>query len=304
MKRLVAIIGPTATGKSQFAISLAQKFNGEIVGADSRQVYRYMDIGTAKPSRAEMALVPHHLVDIINPDEDFSLAQYQRLAYEKIADIQRRGKLPLLVGGSGLYVWTVLEGWQIPEVAPDLEFRQGLEGRAERGEAEQLYQELMQKDPVAAERIDSRNVRRVIRALEVAYSGTARPRSGKVAPPFQSLIIGLTAERKELYRRIDKRVDRMIEQGLVNEVKGLLDKGYSPDVPSLSGIGYKQICLYLKGELTLEAAVQQIKTETHRLVRRQYNWFRLTDKRIRWFDITERGFEEEVEGVVVGFAGA
>ena len=301
MNCLVAIVGPTATGKSQLALHLAQKFSGEIVSADSRQVYRYMDIGTAKPSRTEMSLVPHHLIDIINPGEDFSLAQYQRLAYRKITDIQKRHTFPLLVGGSGLYVWTVIEGWQIPEVAPDLEFRQRLEGRAAQGEADQLYQELTQIAPSAAQRIDRRNVRRVIRALEVAQSGTARPNLTKVAPPFQTLIIGLTAERKELYRRIDERVDRMVEQGLVDEVKNLLDRGYKQDLPSMSGIGYKQICLYRKGDLTLAEATKQIKTETHRLVRRQYNWFRLKDERIKWFDITDDRAVSEIEALVAGF---
>jgi tRNA dimethylallyltransferase len=301
MNSLVVIIGPTATGKSQLAIKLAQRFGGEIVSADSRQVYRYMDIGTAKPSRAEMALTPHHLIDIISPDEEFNLVQYQKLAYQAIDNIQQRGKLPLLVGGSGLYVWGVVEGWQIPEVAPDVEFRRRLEGRAARGEGEELYRELTRMNPEGAQRIDPRNVRRVIRALEIAQdSKVARPQ--KAGSPYDTLIIGLTAERTELYRRIDARVDRMIEQGLVVEVKKLFEMGYSPDLPAMSGIGYKQICLYLKSELTLDAAVQQIKTETHRLVRRQYNWFRLKDERIRWFDI-EGEVGQEIIAIVSGFVG-
>ena len=301
MNQLIVIIGPTATGKSQLALKLAQRFSAAIVSADSRQVYRLMDIGTAKPSPEELSLVSHHLIDIINPDEDFSLARYQKMTYQKIADIQQRGKLPFLVGGRGLYVWAVVEGWQIPEVAPDLEFRQRLKGRAAQGEADELYRELARIAPDAAGKIDSRNVRRVIRALEVAQSGTARPQLKKVAPTFQTLIIGLTAERKELYRRIDQRVDEMIGQGLVDEVKSLLDKGYTLDLPSMSGIGYKQICLYLSGELTMEAAIQQIKTETHRLVRRQYNWFRLKDERIKWFDITDEKIEPETETLVARF---
>jgi len=301
LSNLVVIIGPTASGKSQLALRLAQQFDGEVVSADSRQVYCLMDIGTAKPGREEMSIIPHYLIDIINPDEDFSLAQYQRLAYQKIADIQRHGKLPLLVGGSGLYVWAVVEGWVIPKVTPDPEFRRRLEGRAAQGEGDELYQELVQIDPAVAQRIDRRNVRRLIRALEVAYSGASRPQLSKVAPPFQTLIIGLTAERKELYRRIDARVDRMIEQGLVDEVKRLIDMGFSMDLPAMSGIGYKQICLYLGGELTLGAAVQQIKNETHRLVRRQYNWFRLKDERIKWFDIEDTKDEAEIEALVVGF---
>ncbi len=170
MNHLVVIVGPTATGKSRLALSLAQAFNGEIVSADSRQVYRHMDIGTAKPSLPELSIIPHHLVDIINPDGNFSLAQYQELAYQAIEDIQRREKLPLLVGGSGLYVWAVVEGWQIPKVPPDQKLRRSLEEKAEGGRGGELYQELVRIDPVAAQKINPRNVRRVIRALEVTMA--------------------------------------------------------------------------------------------------------------------------------------
>ncbi len=302
MNPVVSIIGPTASGKSHLALRLAQRFNGEIVSADSRQVYRYMDIGTAKPSRLEMSLVPHHMIDIINPNEDFSLAQYQQLAYRAINDIQQRHKIPLLVGGTGQYLWAVVEGWVIPAVTPDLEFRQVLESRVVRGGGEQLYQELAQVDPAAAQRIDRRNVRRVIRALEIANSGSPSKLSqAKVAPPFSTLLIGLTTERKELYRRIDERVDKMIELGLVDEVKRLLAMGYGMELPSMSGIGYKQIILHLKGDLTLAEATRQIKTETHRLVRRQYNWFRLKDDRIKWLDIQDSKAESEIEALVTGF---
>lgn len=302
MNRLVAIVGPTATGKSQLALHLAQTFNGEIVSADSRQVYRYMDIGTAKPSREERVLVPHHLINIVNPDNDFSLAQYQHLAYRAIDDIRQRHKLALLVGGSGLYIWSVLEGWGIPQVPPDPEFRHNLEEKAARGEIAELYQELMEIDPVAAQRIDPRNVRRVIRALEVNRS-TGTPFSQlqyKKAPPFNTLIIGITAERAELYRRIDSRVDEMIERGLVKEVKELVNMGYGFNLPAMSGIGYKQIGMFLRGELTLEAAIKQIKFGTHRFVRHQYNWFRLKDDRIRWFDI-EGDVESEITAQVARF---
>jgi tRNA dimethylallyltransferase len=302
MNPLVAIVGPTATGKSALAFKLAHEFDGEIVSADSRLVYRYMDIGTAKPGREELLAVPHHLVDINNPDQDFSLARYQQLAYQAIEDIQRRGRLPLLVGGSGLYVWAVLEGWAIPEVKPDPELRQRLEEKATEGGADELYQQLIDVDPAAAQSIDPRNVRRVIRALEVTKkAGTPFSQlQGKKAPSFKTLIIGLTAERAELYRRIDLRVDDMIERGLVDEVRELLDTGYGPELPAMSGIGYKQIVIYLRGELTLEQAVHQIKTGTHRLVRRQYNWFSLKDKRIHWYDI-QKDFEPEVMELVAGF---
>ena len=302
MNRLLAIVGPTAIGKSQLVLHLAQTFNGEIVSADSRQVYRYLDIGTAKPSRQELSLVRHHLIDIVNPDEDFSLAQYQQLAYRAIGDIKQRDKLALLVGGSGLYVWAVLEGWGIPQVSPDPELRRSLAEKAAGGGADELYQELVKVDPVAARRIDRRNVRRLIRALEVSRSAK-RPFSQlqyKKAPAFNSLIIGLTTDRAELYRRIDSRVDRMIEQGLVEEVRTLIDVGYDFNLPAMSGIGYKQIGMFLRGELTLAAAIQQIKFETHRFVRHQYNWFRLSDKRIQWFDI-ESEVEAEITAQVAGF---
>jgi len=290
MNHLVAIVGPTAVGKSRLALRLARAFDGEIVNADSRQVYRHMDIGTAKPSPEELSLVRHHLINMVNPNDDFSLAQYHQLAYRAIDEIQRRNKLALLVGGSGLYVWSVLEGWGIPQVPPDLEFRHSLEEKAARVGKDELYQELMEVDPVAAQKIDRRNVRRTIRALEV-YRDAETPLSQlqhKKAPPFNTLIIGLTTNREELYRRIDLRVDEMIEQGLVAEVERLVNMGYDFDLPAMSGIGYKQISMFLRGELTLAAAIQQIKFETHRFVRHQYNWFRLDDDRIKWFDIRDK----------------
>jgi len=287
MNRLLAIVGPTGVGKSHLALRLAQAFDGEIVNADSRQIYRYMDIGTAKPSLEERALIPHHLIDVASPDESFSLAQYQQLALKAIADIQQRDKLPIVIGGSGQYVWSVLEGWGIPQVAPDPEFRQSLEEKAARGGEDELYEELAIVDPEAAERIDPHNVRRTIRALEV-YRQTETPFSQlqhKEAPPFNTLIIGLTADRDELYRRIDLRVDEMIERGLVEEVKRLVNRGFNFNLTAMSGIGYKQIGMFLRNELTLAGAIQQIKFETHRLVRQQYTWFRLQDDRIKWFDI-------------------
>ena len=287
MNYLLAIVGPTGVGKSRLALRLAQTFDGEIVSADSRQVYRHMDIGTAKPTGQELSLVPHHLIDIVNPDQGFSLAQYQHLAYKAIDDIHQRNKLALLVGGSGLYVWSVLEGWRVPQVPPDLKLRHSLEKKAAEVGKDELYQELMKVDPIAAQRIDWRNVRRVIRAVEV-HRGSETPFSRlqhKEAPPYDTLIIGLTADRAELYRRIDLRVEEMIKQGLIEEVKKLVKMGYDSNLPAMSGIGYKQTCLFLKGELTLAAAIQQIKFETHRLVRHQYTWFRLKDDRILWFDI-------------------
>lgn len=300
--KLVAIVGPTAIGKSRLALRLAQDFNGEIVGADSRQVYRHIDIGTAKPRQPELSFIPHHLIDIIEPDEDFSLSQYQQRAYHAIEDIQQRHKLALLVGGSGLYVWAVLEGWSIPQVPPDPEFRRRLTEKVAVGGREELYQELVKVDPVAARGIDRNNVRRVIRALEVSrYAGTPFSQlQQKQTPPFTALIIGLTTARAELYRRIDLRVDKMVELGLVEEVKRLVSLGYGLNLPAMSGIGYKQIGMFLKGELTLDAAIEQIKFASHRFVRHQNNWFRLSDKRIKWFDI-EGEVETETADLVAEF---
>ena len=302
MNHLVAIVGPTGIGKSRLALQMAQTFDGEIISADSRQVCRYMDIGTAKPKPEELSLIPHHLIDIINPDESFSLAQYKELAYQAIGNIQQRDKLPLLVGGSGLYVWAVLEGWRIPQVPPDPEFRYNLEKLVASAGIDGLYQELLKIDPAAAETIDRRNVRRVIRALEVnrTMSTPFSQLKRREAPPFATFIIGLTTDRTELYRRIDQRVDKMINQGLVSEAEYLANMGYDFSLPAMTSIGYKQIGMFLKGELSLEAAIQQIKFETHRFVRHQYTWFQLKDKRIRWFD-TQNQAGSEIERMVAEF---
>lgn len=304
VNRLVAVVGPTGTGKSHLAIRLAKLFDGEIVGADSRQVYRYMDIGTAKLSTEEMAAVPHHLISIVNPDEEFSLAQYQQMAYQTIAEIQQRGKLPVLVGGSGLYVWSVLEGWEIPRVSPDVEYRRNLEQTAKDKGGDELYRELMAVDPVAAQKIDPRNVRRVIRALEVSHRAEApiSQLQSKKAPPFSTLIVGLTAERQELYRRIDARVDEMVGRGLQAEVERLVERGYAFNLPAMSGIGYREMGMYLRGEMNLAEAIQQIKYETHRFVRHQYNWFRLKDDRIKWYDVS-KDVDSEIIEMVAEFTG-
>jgi tRNA dimethylallyltransferase len=306
---VIAIVGPTAVGKSELALHLAQYFPLEIISADSRQVYRYMDIGTNKPSSAERAAVPHRVIDVVEPDEDFSLAMYHQLAIEALKAIQQKGKLPLLVGGSGLYVWSLVEGWKIPEVPPDQKLRRQLEARAEQEDSQSLYRELQDIDPMAAEKINPSNIRRIIRALEI-YHATGQPPSQlqhKEAPAFSVLIIGLTQERGELYRKIDWRVDKMVQRGLVEEVEQLLKKGYSPSLPSMSGIGYKQIGQFLRGEMTLPEAIDKIKYETHRLARHQYAWFRLSDSRIRWFDVS--GTEgkasivalNKVKGLIEGF---
>lgn len=283
---VVAVVGPTAAGKTALSLALAQALGGEIVSADSRQIYRGMDIGTAKATAEEQARAPHHLLDIVDPDQILTLAEYQRLAYAAIADIHARGRLPLLVGGTGQYVRAVLEGWRIPEVAPQPDLRAALEAEAAVHGAEALHARLAALDPIAAGRIDPRNVRRVIRALEVCLA-TGRPISElqtKSPPPYVVAQIGVTRPRPELYARIDARVERMIAAGLVDEVRCLADAGYDWDLPAMTGLGYRQIGQYLRGEITLDEAIALIKRGTRRFVQQQYNWFRPGDPAIRWVD--------------------
>lgn len=282
---LIAIVGPTAVGKSALALRLAQEFRGEIVSADSRQIYRGMDIGTAKPNAAERQRVPHHLIDLVNPNVTFTLAEYQRLAYAVIAQIHARGNVPFLVGGTGLYVRAVLEGLTIPRVAPNPARRQELECQ----DAATLYARLRQLDPRAAARIDPRNKRRVIRALEVCEAAGA-PISALQqtrAPNYRILRIGLTMPREQLYARIHARVEQMLAAGLIEEVRALLARGYAPTLPAMSGLGYRHIAAYLNGTLTRAEALRLLQRDTRRFARHQYSWFRLDDARIRWHNLAE-----------------
>lgn len=285
MRPLIAIVGPTAVGKSGLAMEIANSFDGEIVSADSRQIYRHMNIGTAKASPSDRAAVPHHLVDVANPDDSYSLALFLEQSSDAIKAIHKRAKLPVLAGGSGQYVWGLLEGWQVPKVPPDSSIRERLEERARVEGPEALYRELVSLDEHAAQRIDPRNPRRIIRALEVAHSSTPASDTPRKTPPdYETLIIGLTIERKALYRRIDERVDIMIASGWVDEVRRILDMGYGPELPSMSSFGYGELVQHLRGEISIDEAIQRIKFKTHRFARQQYNWFRLNDERIKWFD--------------------
>lgn len=292
---LIAIVGPTGVGKTALSIRLAEEFQGEIVSADSRQVYRGMDIGTAKPDEAEQRRVPHHLLDLVAPGEPFTLAQYQQLAYRVIAEINRRGRVPFVVGGSGLYVRAVLEGLTIPRVPPN----HGRRAELERADTVDLYQQLQRIDPRAAERIDPRNKRRVIRALEVSETAGEPITSLQThrAPPYRILRIGLTLPRPLLYDRINARVDRMLVAGLVDEVRGLMKRGYELDTPAMSGLGYRQIASFVRGEATLDEAVRLLKRDTRRFVHHQYSWFRLDDVRIHWFDMSVARYEDVRDAV-------
>jgi tRNA dimethylallyltransferase len=300
MRKVIALVGPTASGKTSVAVQLAQRIDAEIVGADSRQVYRRMDIGTAKPVPEEQAAARHHMVDVADPDEPFSLGRWLDLANETLEDIWARGKQPLLVGGTGQYVWALIEGWRVPRVPPDGALRAELESRA----PSELVDELRRVDTEAGIFVDPRNVRRVVRALEVYYA-TGKPFSHwrtKEPAGFESLVIGLRVPRDELYGRIDERVEAMFAGGLVDEVRGLLEEGYSRELPSMSGIGYREVCEYLAGEIALETAVERTKTGTHRLARHQNSWFKAGDERIRWIDAGEGAAEEAVRLIQASLA--
>jgi tRNA dimethylallyltransferase len=296
--RLGALVGPTGVGKTALAIGLADHLPIEVISADSRAVYRWMDIGTAKPTPAERQLVPHHLIDVVDPDEPYSLAVYQRQALESLARIEGRGRTPLLVGGAGLYVSAVSDGLAMPDVAPDAAFRTALEDRARRDGWQALQAELQRVDPESASRIDPKNVRRVIRALEVHHV-TGTPFSAwqtPVADPpvADCVLIGLNLERQTLFARLDRRIDAWIGGGFVDEVRGLLERGYAPALPSMSGIGYREIAQVLQGELDLSTAVAQFKHATHQYARRQMTWFR-RDPRIMWLDAATATAEEVLE---------
>ncbi|MBM4422384.1 MAG: tRNA (adenosine(37)-N6)-dimethylallyltransferase MiaA [Chloroflexi bacterium] len=302
--RLLVIVGPTAVGKTAIAIDLAERINGEIISADSRTLYRGMDIGTAKPTLAERARVAHHLIDVADPDQSWSLAQYRDAAAALIVEINARDRLPMLVGGAGQYIHAILEGWSIPKRAADPQARAELEAIAARDGADELYRRLREIDPLAAASIDSRNVRRVIRALEVTLS-TGQPFSAqrqKTPPRYRSLIIGLSLARPKLYRRIDERIDAMFANGLVAEGQTLAAKGYDWSLPALSAIGYKQVGMYLRGECDLAEAVQRIKRETRRFVRRQANWFKPDDPNIRWHNVESLNAERLADEVLSFFA--
>lgn len=293
---LILIVGPTAVGKTELAIQLAKKMNGEIISADSRLFYRGMDIGTAKPSKEEMAQVPHYLIDIVNPDETLSLAVFQQKAKEIIADIHARGKLPFLVGGTGQYVRAVTQGWTPPEVEADARLRTELEKMKEEHGHEWLHAKLKTLDPEAADKIDARNARRTVRALEVILS-TGRKFSeqrGQSDSPYHLITIGLTRPREELYQRVDQRIDAMFANGFVDEVKGLLEKGFAADLPSMSAIGYRECVKVINGELTVEQAKVEMRRVTRVFVRRQANWFKESDPGIQWFQMRD-GINAEIE---------
>jgi tRNA dimethylallyltransferase len=286
---LLVLVGPTAVGKTAAAIELASQLDAEIVSADSRYLYRGLDIGTAKPTAAELSRVPHHLIDVTTPDRPWSLSQYQAAAYAAIDGIRRRGRLPLLVGGTGQYIRALTEGWVLPPGEPEGTVRAALEQTLAQEGLPALVERLRRLDPESAAQVDLRNPRRVVRALEVvlATGESFSVQRRKQPPPYPVVVLGLARPRPELYARIDARIDQMLADGLVAEVRGLAAQGYGWELPAMSALGYRQLGAYLRGECSLGEAVTQLRRDTRQFVRRQANWFKLTDPAIHWFQAGE-----------------
>ncbi|WP_082386389.1 tRNA (adenosine(37)-N6)-dimethylallyltransferase MiaA [Rossellomorea vietnamensis] len=305
-EKLIVVIGPTAVGKTNTSISLAKRFDGEVISGDSMQIYKKMDIGTAKITTDEMDGVPHHLIDIKNPEEPFSVAEFQKLVRKKISEIHSRGKTPLIVGGTGLYIQSVLYDYQFTETPGDEHFRAELEAELEKYGSEWLHRKLVKVDPDSAGNIHPNNTRRVIRALEIFHC------TGKTMSEYQSsqthelqydvALIGLTMDREKLYKRINLRVDLMIEQGLLEEVKALYDGGVR-NVQSVQAIGYKELYDYFDGIVSLETAIENLKQNSRRYAKRQLTWFR-NKMEVAWYDMTEESLHSKnIEDISEFIAG-
>lgn len=291
LRPVLVIVGPTAVGKTELSIQVAKRVGGEIISADSMQIYRGLDIGTAKPTLEERQGVPHHLLDVVDPSEEFSVAEYQRMADEVLQDIARRNRIPILVGGTGLYVRAVLEGFVFEGEGKDPALRSHLQRLADKEGNKALYDRLQAVDPATAARLHPNDRRRIIRALEV-YHTTGKPLSvhlqrQKHRPPkYPSVKFGLYRERAQLYERINRRVDKMMKAGLLGEVRRLLDQGLSDDSTAMQALGYKELVGYLRGEYDLEEAIRLLKRNTRRYAKRQYTWFR-RDPEIMWINLGE-----------------
>jgi tRNA dimethylallyltransferase len=297
--KVVVIVGPTAVGKTKISIELAKRLGGEIISADSMQLYQYMNIGTAKPTAEERQSIPHHMIDMIHPTEEFNVAKYKEIALEYIKEIIKRNKIPIMVGGTGLYVDAVVQNIEFFEIDMSLEYRQELESRAQSKGTNSLHQELEAIDPDAAKKISPNDLKRIIRALEV-YKVTGNTLSyyqklSKEKPPeYQFIIIGLNMDREKLYKRIEQRVDKMIKDGLVDEVKSLIEMGAKQKSTAMQGLGYKEVIGYLQGEKTLEETIEIIKRDSRRYAKRQLTWFR-KNKDIFWIDVNERDVIEKID---------
>ncbi|MCX6054670.1 MAG: tRNA (adenosine(37)-N6)-dimethylallyltransferase MiaA [Chloroflexi bacterium] len=298
-KKVVVIVGPTAVGKSVFAIRLAERINGGIVSADSRLLYRGMDIGTAKPTREEMGRIEHRMIDLADPDENWSLAQYQKKVLEEIDRMKNKDILPIIVGGTGQYIRSLTEGWVIPHQKPEPQLRQAIEGWSIEIGPVELHKKLAIIDPTAALRIDAQNLRRTVRALEVIFC-TGKLFSDQVEKEPRDLdfkIIGLIRPREELYQRVDQRIDAMFDQGFVQEVTKLLSFGDPMGMPTLSAIGYKEVIGYLQGTYSLEEVRGIMKRKTRQFIRRQNNWFKPSDPSIEWFAMTPDPLEKIMKSI-------
>jgi len=295
---VIAIFGPTGVGKTAAGIDLALRYNGEVVNADSRYLYRHLEIGVAKPTLEERRGVRHHLIDVFDPTDFITIAQVQQLTYEAIDEIAGRCKLPIVIGGTPLYMNAIIDGWRIPKVAPDWALREELAQRIEQDGLPAVVADLSAVDPVAAQR-SGQNPRRVIRALEI-HLATGRPMSeleGKEPPPYHILRIALTRNRDDLYWILDQRVDDQIAAGLLDEVRGLLAMGLSGEEPAFSSIGYRQLLPVIAGDQTLEQAAERIKHDTHRYVRHQMTWLRKTPG-LHWIDTGNEAWLTELETLV------
>ncbi|WP_212963230.1 tRNA (adenosine(37)-N6)-dimethylallyltransferase MiaA [Siminovitchia fordii] len=305
-EKLIVLVGPTAVGKTKTSIEIAKAFNAEIISGDSMQVYKGMDIGTAKIRPEEMQGIPHHLLDIRDPRESFSVAEFQAVVRKKIDEITARGSIPFIVGGTGLYVQSVLYDYRFTEMEGDPSFKYELEQRAAAGESAELYKELQAVDPDSAVDIHPNNVKRVIRALEIHHlTGIKKSEQSKAENKdllYDTALIGLNMNREKLYKRINKRVDLMMEEGLLEEARYFYDNGIR-EVQSVQAIGYKELYEYFAGNLTLDAAVELLKKNTRRYAKRQFTWFR-NKMDVTWFDMTDEGEHlNKIEQIIDFIAG-
>lgn len=290
MKDFIIITGPTGIGKTKISIDAAKQFNGEIISADSMQIYKHLDIGTAKVTEDEIAGIPHHLIDIVEPGEEFTVKDYRALAKEKIKDIQNKGKLPIIVGGTGLYINSLIKPFHFGNTPPIPEFREEMNKLVAEEGLESVYKLLEKESPEAALKVDPKNKNRVIRALEISrYKVDATPAE---VPDYKYLFIGLNTDRDVLYDRINKRVDIMVEDGLLDEVKNLCSMGMAQGIRSTKAIGYVEILDYLEGLITYEEAIDKIKQHSRNYAKRQLTWFRREN--IKWFDISDENYENEI----------
>ena len=298
---IIAVAGPTAVGKTKFAIMLAQEFDGEVISCDSMQLYKYMDIGSAKPTPEEMAMAKHHLVDLIDPRDEFSVAQYQKLAKDAIRDVLSRGKTPIISGGTGLYLNSLLYDMDFSSVPEDDTYRNALTDIAEKQGPEALHEMLQQQDPEAASKIHPNNVKKVVRALERLKEGEGKVRQfsdiNEETKDYNVILIGLTRDRAELYDRINRRVELLMDAGLLEEVTQLHEMGLTKENISMKGIGYKELMDYLEGRYTLEEAVDTIQKNTRHYAKKQLTWFRRYDK-MKWFNISDHRNDEDAAGEI------